>query len=40
MEAVYTQNFTLNDLHVVFFGRLKPTVMLWLIQEVSGIHGG
>ena len=40
MEAVYTQNFTLNDLHVDCFGRLKPTVMLWLIQEISGIHAG
>ncbi len=40
MEAVYTQNFTLNDLHVDCFGRLKPTVMLWLIQEVAGVHAG
>ena len=37
---MYTQNFTLNDLHVDCFGRLKPAVMLWLIQEVSGIHAG
>lgn len=35
---MYTQEFTLNDLHVDCFGRLKPAVMLWLIQEVSGIH--
>ena len=37
---MYTQKLTLNDLHVDCFGRLKPAVMLWLIQEVSGIHAG
>ena len=35
---MYTQEFTLTDLHVDCFGRLKPAVMLWLVQEVSGIH--
>ena len=38
MESVYTTQFTLNDLHTDCFGRLKPAVMLWLIQEVSGTH--
>lgn len=38
MESTYTTNFTLTDLHVDCFGRLKPAVMLWLIQEVSGAH--
>lgn len=38
MERIYTTDFTLNDLHVDCFGRLKPAVMLWLIQEVSGTH--
>ena len=37
---MYTQNFNITDLHVDCFGRLKPAVMLWLIQEVSGIHAG
>lgn len=38
MEATYTQTITLNDLHVDCFGRLKPEVMLWLIQDVAGTH--
>ena len=38
METIYTQELTLNDLHVDCFGRLKPAVMLWMIQEVSGAH--
>ncbi len=38
MESVYRQSFTLTDLHLDCFGRLKPSVMLYLIQEVSGAH--
>lgn len=38
MEAIYTQTFTLSDLHVDCFGRMKPAVMLWMIQEISGVH--
>jgi acyl-ACP thioesterase len=38
VENIYTKEFTLSDLHTDCFGRLKPAVMLWLIQEVSGTH--
>ena len=38
MEAVYTKNFTLTDLHLDRFGRLKPSVLFYFIQEISGNH--
>ena len=38
MDAVYTQEFTLTDLHLDRFRRLKPSVLLHLVQEVSGQH--
>ena len=38
METVYTQQFTLTDLHLDRFGRLKPSVLFYFIQEVSGAH--
>ena len=39
MDAVYQHSFTVNDAAVDCFGRLKPSTMLFYIQEVSGIHG-
>ena len=38
MESVYTQEFTLTDLHLDRFRRLKPSVLLHFVQEVSGAH--
>ena len=38
METTYTQRFTLSDLYLDCFGRLKPSVLFYLIQEVSGKH--
>ena len=38
METVYSQEFTLTDLHLDRFRRLKPSVLLHLVQEVSGHH--
>ena len=38
MEAVYTQTFQLTDLHLDRFRRLKSSVLLYFIQEVSGHH--
>ena len=35
---IYTQTFTLTDLHVDCHRRLKPAVLLYLTQEVSGAH--
>ncbi len=38
MNPIYTQTFTLTDLHVDCYRRLKSSVLLYLIQEVSGCH--
>lgn len=38
MESVYTQTFPITDLHVDCFRRLRPAVLLYLIQEVSATH--
>lgn len=38
MEPIYTQTFTLTDLHVDRYRRLKPSVLLYFTQEVSGNH--
>ena len=38
MEPFYTQTFTLTDLHVDRYRRLKPSVLLYFTQEVSGNH--
>lgn len=38
MEGTYTQEFTLTDLYLDGFRRLKPSVLFYLIQEVSGNH--
>ena len=38
MEPIYQQKFHLNDSYVDCFGRLKPATLLFLVQEVAGIH--
>ena len=38
MEPIYQQSFHINDSAVDCFGRLKPSMMLFYVQEVSGIH--
>ncbi len=38
MELTYIDNFTLTDLECDRFGRLKPSAMLWLVQEMAGRH--
>ena len=38
MEPVYRQNFMVDDLAVDCFGRLKPSMLLYYMQEVAGAH--
>ena len=38
MEPIYSQNFTLTDVHVDCFGRLKTSMILYFAQEVAGNH--
>ena len=38
MEPIYQQSFHINDAAVDCFGRLKPSMLLFYVQEVSGIH--
>lgn len=38
MEPIYTQSFEITDLHVDCCGRLLPSKLLYLMQEVAGIH--
>ncbi len=38
MEAVYIQNFTVDDGSVDRYGRMKPSAMLYLAQEMGGRH--
>ena len=38
MEPIYQQQFYLNDAAVDCFGRLKPSMLLFYVQEVAGIH--
>lgn len=37
-DSVYSQTFTIEDIHLNRFGRLKPSVLLYFVQEVSGQH--
>ena len=39
MEPIYTQEFHINDAASDRFGRLKPSMLLYYIQEVAGVHG-
>jgi len=38
MEPIYSQNFEITDLHVDCRGRLLPSKILFLMQEVAGNH--
>ena len=38
MEPIYVQEFQITDLHVDCFGRLLPSKILYLMQEVAGKH--
>ena len=38
MQPIYQQNFQINDAAVDCFGRLKPSMLLFYVQEVAGIH--
>ena len=38
MEPIYTQHFTITDNTVDRYGRLKPSMILYFVQEVAGKH--
>ena len=38
MEPIYRQQFRIEDIHLDCFGRVKPSVLLYFAQEVSGRH--
>lgn len=38
MELIYRQNYTISAIHTDCFGRMKPSVLLYLAQEVAGEH--
>ena len=38
MEPIYQQEFYVNDAAVDCFGRLRPAMLLFYVQEVSGLH--
>ncbi len=38
MDLIYRQNFSVDDLAVDCFGRLKPSMLLYYMQEVAGNH--
>ena len=38
MEPIYVQNFTVTDNTVDRYGRLKPSMILYFVQEVAGRH--
>ena len=38
MQPIYQQEFHINDASVDCFGRLKPSMLLFYVQEVAGIH--
>ena len=38
MQPIYQQDFHINDAAVDCFGRLKPSMLLFYVQEVAGIH--
>ena len=38
MEPIYSQTFTISDVHVNCFGRLKTSMILYFAQEVAGNH--
>ena len=38
MEPIYVQNFTIDDAWVDRYGRMKPSMILYLAQEMGGRH--
>ena len=38
MEPIFEREYTLTDLHCDRFGRLKPSALLFLVQEAAGGH--
>jgi acyl-ACP thioesterase len=38
MEPIFVDNFTVSDLQCDRFGRLKPSAILWFVQEIAGRH--
>ena len=38
MESIYQQEFTVNDSAVDRYGHLKPSMILYYVQEVAGQH--
>ena len=38
MEPFFRQKFTLADIHLDCFGRIKPSVFLYFAQEAAGMH--
>lgn len=38
MQPIYQQEFHINDSAVDCFGRLTPSMLLFYVQEVAGIH--
>lgn len=38
MEPIFQQDFEITDLYVDRYGRLKPSMILFLAQEVAGRH--
>ncbi len=38
MEPIYKQEFTVEHIHVDRFGRAKPSVLLYFVQETAGKH--
>ena len=38
MEPIYKHQFTVSEIHVDRFGRVKPSVLLYFVQEAAGQH--
>ena len=38
MEPIYKLEFTVSEIHVDRFGRVKPSVLLYFVQEAAGQH--
>lgn len=38
MEPIYTQDFTIDDAYVDRYGRMKPTMILYVAQEMGRRH--
>ena len=38
MEPIYIDNFTVSDLQCDRYGRLKPSAILWFVQEIAERH--